>query len=158
MELKKELEEIFDIEDTTPEHLQDERKGPLIIKLYEKMKSEKSSTDLTLSSPYARSSFRHFESYLRILVGLEEDDIQLVFNQYNSFFLTYEIPAAVYSIEEISEALYTMADRGTLQIEYDDISMKTKLILSLFVMIRFNEKTILKRVLAFTPNWDYKPN
>ena len=38
---------------------------------------------------YARSPFRDFESYLTIIVGLDEDDIQLILKQYNSNFLTY---------------------------------------------------------------------
>ena len=59
MELKNELEEIFDIEDITPEHLQDDKIGPLIINLYKNLKSEKSSTDayrIPLTN-YASSSF-----------------------------------------------------------------------------------------------------
>ena len=35
---------------------------------------------------YARSPFRAFESYVRIVVGLVEDDIQLRLKQYNSNF------------------------------------------------------------------------
>ena len=31
---------------------------------------------------YARSPFRDFESYVRIVVGLHEDDIQLTIKQY----------------------------------------------------------------------------
>ena len=50
---------------------------------------------------------------------------------------------------------------GTLQIEYDDISMKTKLILTRFGSIigtlRFNEKSFFHLLLHFTPYWDYKP-
>ena len=30
---------------------------------------------------YARSLFRDFESYLRILVGLDEEDIQLILKE-----------------------------------------------------------------------------
>ena len=37
---------------------------------------------------YARSPFRDFESYLRIVVGLDENDIQLILKQYNSKFVT----------------------------------------------------------------------
>ena len=33
---------------------------------------------------YARYPFRDFESYLRIVVGVDEDDIRLTFKQYNS--------------------------------------------------------------------------
>ena len=39
---------------------------------------------------YSPSSFRGFESYLRIVVGLEEVDIQLVLKQHLSIFDTYE--------------------------------------------------------------------
>ena len=39
---------------------------------------------------YARSPFRDFESYLRIVIGLEEDNIQLILKQYNEKFITYE--------------------------------------------------------------------
>ena len=35
---------------------------------------------------YARSLFRDVESYLRIVVGLNEDDIQLILKQYNEKF------------------------------------------------------------------------
>ena len=50
---------------------------------------------------------------------------------------------------------------GTLQIEYDDISMRTKLILTRFernfVTLRLNEKAFFKILLGFPPFWDYKP-
>ena len=49
----------------------------------------------------------------------------------------------------------------TLQIEFDDISMKTKLILtrfgSTFGTLRFDEKAFLNTLLGFTPYCDYKP-
>ena len=41
---------------------------------------------------YARSPFRGFESCLRIVVGLDEDDIQLLLKQENSYSITCEIP------------------------------------------------------------------
>ena len=37
---------------------------------------------------YAISPFRDFESYLRIVVHLDEDDIQLISKQYNANFVT----------------------------------------------------------------------
>ena len=78
----------------------------------------------------ARSPFRVFESYLRIVVGLNEDDIQLTLKQYISNFVTYEISPRIYTIEDIAEAVYTMDDhKGTLKIDFDGITMKTKLIL-----------------------------
>ena len=48
-------------------------------------------------------------------------------------FITYQLFPGIYSIEDISKAVYTMGDNErTLQIEYDDDTMKTKLILTRF--------------------------
>ena len=74
---------------------------------------------------YIASPIRNFESYLRIGRFLNEDDIQLFLKQNISKFVTYEIPARNYTIKNISEIAYTKGDRaGSLQLEYDDISMK----------------------------------
>ena len=90
---------------------------------------------------FAESSFRDFENHFRIVVSLDENDIQFILKQYNSHFITYEQPPGKYSIKDISEIVYTKGDRpGTLQLEHDDFSMKTKLALKqfrgTFVMIR----------------------
>ena len=92
-ELKDEVEEIFNIPNITDDHLEDETKGLRIIKTYRDLRSEKSSTDgyIILLMGYARSPFRYFESYLRIVVGLDEDDIGLILKQYNANFITYEL-------------------------------------------------------------------
>ena len=37
---------------------------------------------------YSRSLFRDFEGCLRIVNGLDEEDIQLILKQYNSHFVT----------------------------------------------------------------------
>ena len=96
---------------------------PRIIGAYNKLRLEKSSTDdyIMLLMGYARSPFRDFESYLRIVVGLDEDDIQLLLKQYNSNFVTYELSPGIYTYEDISEAVYTTGDHEkTSQVEYDD--------------------------------------
>ena len=79
-ELEDELEEILSISDITPYHLQHEKIGPRIIEADRKLRLEKSSFDgyIILLLGYARSPFRDFESYLRIVVGLDEDDIELI--------------------------------------------------------------------------------
>ena len=50
---------------------------------------------------------------------------------------------------------------ATLQFKYDDVSMKTKLILirfgETFGTLRFDEKSSFNNFLDFTPYWDYKP-
>ena len=117
---------------------------------------------VTLLMDYARSLFRHFESYLRIVFGLDGDDIQLNLKQYNSIFITYEIPPGTYSIKNLSQLVYTMGDhKGTLQIEFDDISMKTKINITgfggSFGILKFDEKSFFENSLGFTPYWNYKP-
>ena len=89
--LRDGLEEILSILYITPSHLEHELIGPRNIQAYKKLRLEKSSTDgyITLLMGYARSPFRDFDSYLRIVVGLDEDDIQLILKQYNSNFVTF---------------------------------------------------------------------
>ena len=62
---------------------------------------------------------------------MNKDNIQLILRQYNSNFVTHEIVPGVWSINEFSEVVYKMGDqKGALKIEYDEISMKTKLTLT----------------------------
>ena len=143
-ELKDEIAEILNISAKTPYHLQHETIAPLIIKTSQELKLEKTSTDgyYLLLTNYFGSPFRDFESYLRIVVGLEEDDIKLILKQYNSNFVTYEITPGIYLFTDISEAIYKIAgERGSLKIEYDDVSMKTKLVFDYFSSLRLNKKS-----------------
>ena len=160
-ELKDELEEILKFSDITPSHVQYERIGPRITEAYQQIRSENSSTDgyIIVLLGYTRSPFRDFESSLRIVVGLDEDDVQLILKQHNSNFVTYELSPGIYSIEDYSNVVYRMGDHeGTFEIEYDDISMKMKLTLtrfgSTFGTLIFDEKFILKTLLGFTTFWD----
>ena len=67
---------------------------------------------------FARSPFRDFESYLRIVVGLDENDIRLNLKQYNANFVTYKLEPVNYAIEDLEEAVYPLSDHeGPLQIE-----------------------------------------
>ena len=78
---------------------------------------------------YARSLFRDFESYLRIKVGLDEEDIQLFLKQIIPKIVTSDLYLGIYTMEDISEAVYTMGDHeGTLQIEHDYIRKRQNLI------------------------------
>ena len=110
---------------------------------------------------YARSPFKDFESYLGIVVGLDEEDFELIIKQYNSYFVTFEISRGIYSIKDIAEAVYTVGDyERTLKIEYDDITMKRKLILARFVgtfgTLRFDGKSFFVTIMNFLQYWDYK--
>ena len=92
-ELKDEVEEILKNPNITDDLLEDETLGPRIIKTYWELRSEKTSTDgyIIFLIGYARSFFPDFESYLRIVVGSDEDDNQLILKQYNANFVTCEL-------------------------------------------------------------------
>ena len=102
LELKDELEEILNISHITNEHLDDEVLGPRIFDECIKLSTEKKNNDgyMILLLGYSRSPFRDFESYLRIVVGLDEKDIQLILKQYNSYFVTYELTPGSYKIQD----------------------------------------------------------
>ena len=44
--------------------------------------------------------FGDFESYLRIVIGLDEDDIQLILKQYSAIFVTYDFDPGIYTIRD----------------------------------------------------------
>ena len=79
-ELKDELEKVLVISNITHEHLQDKILGPRNIKAVTVLETEQRWTDgyYMVLMGYARSLFRDFETYLRTVVGLEENDIQLI--------------------------------------------------------------------------------
>ena len=134
-ELKDEVEEMLNISNITDDHLEDETLGPQIAKTYWELRTDKSSHDgyIILLMGYARSPFRDFENYLRIVIGLEEHNIRVILKQYNEKFVTYELEPGNYTIEDIRKAVYPLGDHeGTLQIEYDDLNKKVKLILTRF--------------------------
>ena len=83
--MKDELEEIPSFSKNTSEHLQDDVIGPRLFSTYKKLVTEKRQTDgyYMLLMGYARSPLRDCESYFRIVLGLDEDDIQLTLKQYN---------------------------------------------------------------------------
>ena len=110
---------------------------------------------------YARSPVRVFESYLRTVIELNEDDIQSISKPYNANFVTHGLSPGIYTIKDISEAVYTMGDQErTLKSKIDDISMKTKLSLTRFGgtsgTLRFDEKWFFITLPGFTPFWDYE--
>ena len=163
-ELKDEIEEILNIPEITDDHLEDETLAPRIAETYSKLRLDKTSHDgyIILLMGYARSLFRDFESYLRIFVGLEEDKIRLILKQYNEKFITYELDPGNYTVEDLQKAVYPLGDHeNTLQIEYDELNKRVKLILTrfgdTFGTLRFDEKSFFHTLLGFTPYWDYEP-
>ena len=115
LELKDELEEILHIPHNTPEHLQDDEIGPRNIDELYKLSHEKKSDGLMmLLLGYARSKFRDFESYLRTVFGLDEEDILLILKQYNSHFVTYELTPGIYTIQDISDTIHTFGGHSEI--------------------------------------------
>ena len=168
LELKDELEEILNIPRISQKHLLDDEIGPRIIDEFHKLSHEKINSDgyMILLLGYSRSLFRDFESFLRIVVGLDEEDIQLILKQYNSHFITYELSPGIYTIQDISDAIRTFSGHSEIiESEYDDITMKTKIILKYkgeqdkfgLGTLRFDELSFFHTLLRFGPFWDYKP-
>ena len=169
LESKDELDEILNISHITIEHLDDKIIGPRIIDEYIKLSNEKKNSDgyVILLLGYSASPFRDFESYLRLGVGLDEDDIRLILKEYNSHFITYELTPGIYSIQDISDAIQSFSGhQETIQLEYDDISMRTTIVLKFkneeakFALgtLKFDKQSFFHTLLGFSPYWDYKPN
>ena len=167
LDLKDELEEIPGIPHITQEHLLDDETASRIIDEYHKLSHEKKNSDgyTILLLNYSRSQFRDFESYLRMRVALDEEDIQLILKEYDSLFITYELSPGIYTIQDISDAVHTFSGHSDIiEIEYDDISMKTKIILKYndwrgnFVIgtLRFDKKSFFHTLLGLDPYFDYK--
>ena len=82
-ELKNELEENLSFRNISHEHVQDEKIRPRKISENKNQETEKRQTDgYYMLMSYARPLFRSIQSYLRIVVGLDENDIQLILKQY----------------------------------------------------------------------------
>ena len=163
--VRDEIEKDLDIEDITAEDLQDDIIGPIIIEEYEEQVTKRLNDEqyMNILSIYIRSVFQDFESFLRTQIDLIEDDVKLVLDEYNSSFITYELEPGIYTFKDISEALFNILQSeypgpsNVIDIEYDDITMKTKLVVNIgIIAIKFDEKSFFSTILGFTPGWDYK--
>ena len=155
----------MDIEDFTATDIQDEIIAPIIIEEYRKQVTKRMKDDkyMNIVVGYVSSVSQDIKSYLRTEVDLIEDDIKLVLDEYNSSFITYEISPGIYTFKDIAEALFNILQieypgpSNGIDIEYDDITMKTKLVVrSGIIAIRFDEKSFFNTVLGFTTGWYYK--
>ena len=163
--VRDEIEKDLDIENITAEDLQDDIIGPLIIKEYEEQVTKRLNDEqyMNILAFYTISVFQDFESFLRTQIDLVEDDIKLVLDEYNSNFITYELEPGIYTFKDISEALFNIIQfeypgpSNVIDIEYDDITMKTKLdVKAGIIAIRFEEKSFFSTILCFISGWDYK--
>ena len=116
LDLKDELEEILNISHITRDHLLDDETASRIIDEYHKLSQEKKNSDgyTILLLNYSRSQFRDFETYLRIRVGLDEEDIQLILKEYNSHFITYELSPGIYTKQDISDVIHTFSGHSDI--------------------------------------------
>ena len=163
--VRDEIEKDLVIEDITAAELQDETIGPIINEGYKeqitkRMKNEQYMNNLSF---YTRSVFQDFESFLRTQIDLVEDDIKLVLDEYIASFITYENPPDIYTFKDISEVLLNCLQSefkgkiNEIDIEYDDITMKIKLIVGVGILaVKLEELSFFSNNLGFTPGWDYK--
>ena len=163
--VKGEIERDLDISDITPEDLQDDIIGPIIIEEYKEQVTKRMNDEqyMNVLAIYSSSVFQDFESFLRTEIDLVEDDIKLVLDEYNSNFITYELAPGIYSYRDIAEAVFYILQSeypqsgSEILIRLDDITRKTKLVVrSGIIAIRFDEKSFFSTFLGFTPGWDYK--
>ena len=82
--------------------------GPPIIEAYRKIRLEKLGIDgyIRVLMGYARSLFQDFEIYLRIIVVLDENDIQLILKQYNEILSLMNHPQG-FKQSKILQKLFT---------------------------------------------------
>ena len=163
--VRDEIEKDLDIEDITAEDLQDDIIGPIIIEEYEEQVTKRMNDEqyMNILAFYTRSVFQDFESFLRTQIDLIEDDVKLVLDEDNSSFITYELQSGIYTFKDNSEALFNILQSeypgpsNVIVIEYDDITMKTKLVVREGIIgIRFDEKSFFRTILGFASGWDYK--
>ena len=149
----------MDISDITATDLQDDIIAPFIIEDYREQvtKRMKDVGYTNIVAGYVCSVFQDFESYLRTEIDLVEDDIKLVLDENNSSCITYDLDSGIYTFKDISEVLFNILQSeypepsNVIDIEYDDITMKTKLVVkSGIIAITFDENSFFNTVLGFT--------
>ena len=155
----------MDISVNTDADWQDDIIDPIFIEEYKEQVTKRMEDVgyMNILAGYPSSVFQDFESYLRTEIDLVEDDIRLVLDKYNSNFVTYEFEPGFYTFKDISKALFNILQpeyklyNNTVDIEFDDITMKTKLVVRPGILsIRFDESSFFSTILGLSSGWDYK--
>ena len=142
----------MDISDVTTTDLEDDIIGPFIIEHYRDQvtKTMKIEQYLRILSIYVNSMYQDFENFLRTQIDLVQDDFELVLEEYNSKFITYEKEPGINTFKYLSEALFNILQpeyevfNNSIDIELDDITMKNKLVVRPgIIAIRFDENSFL---------------
>ena len=163
--VRDEIERDLDISDIRATDLQDDIIGPIIIKEHREQVTKRMKVDkyMLILSIYVDSIFQDFESFLRREVDLVADDNRLVLDENISSFIIHELEPGIYTFKDVSETLLKILQteyelfNNSVDIEFDDVTMKTKLVLRPgIIAIRFEEKLFFSTILGFTPYWDYK--
>ena len=163
--VRDEIGKDLDISDITATDLQDDIIGPNIIKENREQVTKRMIDDKFMNNlaSYFDSVFQDFENFLRTQIDLIEDDINLVLDEYNSSFVTYELELDIYTFKDISEALFNIVQlenpgpSNAIVIEFDGVTRKTELVVrNGIIAIRFDEKSFFSIILGFTSGWDYK--
>ena len=102
-----------------------------------------------------------FEACLKTEIDLVEDDFGLVLDEYISSFITDEIEPGIYTFNDLSQTVSRILQpegyHCVTDIEFDDITMKTKLVIRLNDLAkRFDEKSFFNTFLGLTAGWDYE--
>ena len=163
--IREEIEKDLGISDITATHLQHDTIDPINIEENKEQVTKRMKNDefIRILAIYSRYIFQDFESFLRTEIDLAENDIRLVFDDNFSNFITYELQPSIYTCKDLSKALLKFLQpqyeryHSAIDIEFDEISMKTKLIVrSVVIAIRFDEKSFFSTILGFKPQWEYK--
>ena len=107
---------------------------------------------------YGSSVFQDCQSFLRKEVGLAETDIRLVLDENISSFTTHKLEPGVYTFKDFHEVLLGILQHehegchNAIDIEFDDITMKTKLV----VRPEIFAKNSMKTHFQYFP-WFYSP-
>ena len=155
--VRDEIERDLHISDITAPDLQDDIKGPIIIKDHrERIKKRKEDGGyMNILASYTSYLFPYFERYLRTEVDLVEDDFRLVLYKIISSFLTYELKPGFYNFRDLSEFVFNIlqpkyqASSNVIVNELDDITRKTILVVrNGIIAIRFDEKSFFNTLLG----------
>ena len=151
--------------DITPDLIDDETKGSIILEQHRKTYQEIKRTNPLIKVTHCckNSVFQVFQSLLRTEVDLVEDDINLILNEFNSSFITYQLQPGIYTFTDFPEALsknlqpeFDRCDNAIV-VKLDEITLKTKLVASSgTIVLRSDEKLFFSTSLGFTPHWDFE--
>ena len=112
VKVRDEIGKDLDLSDITATDLQDDIIGPIITEEYREQvtKRMKDGKYKEILARYTSSVFQDFEGYLRTEIGLVEDDIKLVLDEYNSSFISYELHPSITHLKIFQKPFLTFSN------------------------------------------------